>query len=187
MKVSQKLLRAPRLVFAFSACGLKERLSARLCASYGRWLGGFRTLELRAGGKRCGYEIAALGGGRAVLASRELVSPVSFNKYALNLAALEEVALPALESAAAAGKVLLFDELGPMATRSEKFSARAAGLLFSGAQCLVFLRRGAAAFEGTFARAEDTVIIELTEEGWAEAVASAEAWLDLRAELTENR
>ena len=64
MRIPQELLRASRLVFAFSACGLKERLSAKLCASYGRWLGGFRTLELRAGGKRGGYEIEALGGGR---------------------------------------------------------------------------------------------------------------------------
>lgn len=185
MKFPAKLAGASRLVFAFSDCGLKERLSARLAGAYGRWLGGFRTLELRSGGKRAGYEVEAIGGGRAVLASREIVSPVSFNKYALDLAALEATALPALEAAAAAGKVLFFDELGPMALRSEKFSRRATELLFSGAQCLVFLRRGAESFEGTFGRMEDTVIIDLAEEGWAEAVAAAEAWLDLR--MTEKK
>lgn len=187
MKPSPELLKASRLVFAFSDYGLKERLSGRLASAYARWLGGFRTLELRSGGKREGYEVAALGGARAVLASRAIVSPVSFNKYALDLAALERTALPALEAAAAAGRVLLFDELGPMALKSERFSARATELLFSGARCLVFLRRGAGTFEDAFGRMADTVIIDLTEEGWAEAVAAAEAWLDLRAGQMETK
>lgn len=177
-----------KLVFSFTDCALKERLSARLCAAYGRWLGGFRTLELRRGKVREGFEIEALGGEKAVLASRSLVSPVSFNKYALDLAALEGTALAALERAAAAGKVLFFDELGPMALKSERFSARAVELLFSPSPCLVFYRRGSEAFEEAFTKMSDTVIIELTEAGWAEAVAAAEAWLDrLAGELEMNK
>lgn len=167
-----------KLVFGFSDPALKERLSARLVAAYGRWLGGFRTLELRRGGEREGFEIEALGGGRAVLASRSMVSSLSFNKYALNLDALEVTALGALEAAAAGGKVLLFDELGPMAMKSEKFSARAVELLFSPAPCLVFHRRGAAAFENAFSRMGGALKLELTEAGWAEAVSAAETWLD---------
>ncbi|MDA8130890.1 MAG: hypothetical protein M0011_05235 [Elusimicrobia bacterium] len=183
-----KAPRASKLVFSFADCALKERLSARLCASYGRWLGGFRTLEIRRGKARSGFEVVAFGGaagsgvnGRAVLAARDIVSPVSFNKYALNLAALEVTALGALENAAAAGKILLFDELGPMAMMSEKFSARAVQLLFSPAPCLVFYRRGAAVFEDVFSKLGDTALLELTEPAWAEAVAAAEAWLDLLA------
>lgn len=172
-----------RLVFYFSDCALKERFCARLCASYGRWLGGFRTLELRAGGKRAGFEIEALGGERAVFASGAIVSPVSFNKYALDLGALERTALPALEAAAARGRVLLFDELGPMAMKSPGFSARAVELLFSGAPCLVFFRRGAAVFEEAFARMGGTAMLELDEAGWAEAVGAAEAWLDEKVRL----
>ena len=128
----------------------------------------------------------ALGGGKAVFASRELVSPVSFNKYALNLAALEETALPALEAAAAAGKVLYFDELGPMAMKSGRFSARCVELLFSGAPCLVFFRSGAAVFEDAFRRMEGSLAVELTEAGWAEAVGAAEAWLDAQAAMMRN-
>src|SRR3989338_11257454 len=131
-----------KLVFSFTDCALKERLSARLCSAYGRWLGGLSTLELGRGKKREGFEIEALGGERTVLASRAIVSRVSFNKYALNLAALEGTALPALEKAAAAGKVLFLDELGPMAMKSERFSARAVELLFSASPCLAFFRRG---------------------------------------------
>ncbi len=182
---------APRdrvLVFAFSDQRLKERLSARLCAAYGRWLGGFRTVENRSGTALDGYAVEALGGGRAVLASRGIVSPVSFNKYALDLSALERTALPALESAAAAGRVLLFDELGPMALKSPLFSGRATELLFSASPCLVFFRRGAALFGEAFARMGDTVIIELKPENWAEAVAAAESWLDrLAADMEMNK
>ena len=174
-----------KLVFSFSDCALKERLSAKLCASYGRWLGGFRTLEIRRGKGREGFEVEALGGGRAVLASRGILSAVSFNKYALNTAALEVTALSALEAAAAGGKGLLFDELGPMAMASEKFSARAVELLFSPVPCLVFFRRGAAVFEDAFSKMSDTDIIELTAPGWAEAVSAAEAWLDRLAAAME--
>jgi len=177
---------AVRLVFFFADCALKERLSARLCAGYGRWLGGFRTLERRAGGARDGFDVEALGGGREVLASRSLVSAVAFNKYGLNPAALETTALPALNAAAAAGRILLFDELGPMAMRSEKFSARAVELLFSGSPSLVFCRRGAAVFADAFGRMADTAILELSPETWAEAVGAATAWLDRKVSLMEN-
>ncbi|MDA8132965.1 MAG: hypothetical protein M0011_15795 [Elusimicrobia bacterium] len=177
---------AGRLFIAFNDCVLKERLSSRLCSAYGRWLGGFRTLELRSAGKRGGFEVEALGGEKALFASRELVSPVSFNKYALDLGALERTALPALEAAAAAGKILYFDELGPMAMKSERFSARCVELLFSGAPCLVFFRRGAAVFEEAFRKMEGSLSVELSEEGWAEAVRDSEAWLDAKACMMRN-
>lgn len=178
---------AARLVFAFSDCALKERLSSRLCADYGRWLAGFRTLERRSGGGRDGFDVEALGGGREVLASKSVVSAEAFNKYGLNTAALERTALPALEAGAAQGKILLFDELGPMAARSERFAAKAVELLFSGRDCLVFYRRGAAAFEDAFGRMADTAILELSAETWAEAVAAARAWLDYKVKLMETQ
>ncbi len=181
-----KVPKAAVLAFAFSDCALKQRLADKLCASYGRWLGGFRTRELREGNARAGFEVEALGGGRAVLASRTLVSPVAFNKYAVSLPALEATALGGLEAAAAGGKAILFDELGPMSLLSPSFSARAVELLFSGRPCLVFFRRGAKLFEDAFSRAADTVIIELAPETWAEAVAAAEDFLDRTAENMEN-
>ncbi len=177
---------ASNLVISFSDCALKERLSAKLCVSYGRWLGGFVTREIRRGNSREGFEVEALGGGKAVLASRAILSPVAFNKYGVDLRALEGTALPALEAALAAGKVLVFDELGPMALLSPAFAARAVELLFSGAPCLVFYRRGARAFEDAFGRMSDTAIIELTPGTWAEAVAAAQAWLDRLAGRIEG-
>lgn len=166
-----------RLVVTFRDYDLKARLAGKLVSTYGRWLAGFRTFELRSGGRRDGFEIEALGGGRAVLASKSLLSPVSFNKYGVSLAALEGTALGALD-AAGEGKVLLFDELGPLAMLSERFSARAVELLFSERRCLVFCRRGAAVFDGAFSKMPDTVIIELEPASWAEAVAASQAWLD---------
>lgn len=178
---------AVNLVFTFSGYPLKERLASRLCSSYARWLGGFRTYETRTGALREGFELEPLGGARVVLASKRLLSPVAFNKYGLNLAALEVTALDALEAAAAAGRVLLIDELGPMAMKSEKFSARVIELLFSPSPCLVFHRRGAAAFDAAFSRLENTAVMELSEGGWAAAVAAAEAWLDARIVKMEKQ
>jgi nucleoside-triphosphatase THEP1 len=113
-----------------------------------------------------------------VLASKRLASPVRLNKYGVNLAALEFSALAALEAGAAAGKVLFFDELGPMALLSGKFSGRAVELLFSGRRSVVFYRKGAAHFEEVFARMAETFTIDLSPENWAEAVAASQAWLD---------
>jgi nucleoside-triphosphatase len=186
MKQEKNFYPAANLVFGFKDYALKERLASRLCAVYGRWLGGFRTYETRSGGERQGFELEVLGGGREVLASRSLVSPVAFNKYAVNLPALESAAIGALEAAAAGGKILLFDELGPMAMLSDRFSARAVELLFSGRPCVVFYRKGARVFEDAFAKMTDTVIIELTEENWAEAVAAAQARLDGLVGRMEN-
>jgi nucleoside-triphosphatase THEP1 len=176
------------LAFRFNDYALKERLASKLCSSYGRWLAGFRTFELRGPGGREGFEIEVLGGKREVLASKRLVSPVCFNKYGMNLAVLETSALGALRAGAAAGKVLLFDELGPMAMLSPVFSSGAVELLFSGRRCAAFYRRGAGPFEDAFSRMRDTVIIELSQETWAEAVAASQAWLDgIIADMETNR
>ena len=176
---------AKRFVVTFRDYELKTRLATKLVSAYGRWLSGFRTFELRSGGRREGFEIEALGGGRAVLASSSLLSPVAFNKYGVDLAALEETALRALESAGG-GKVLLFDELGPMAMLSERFSARAVELLFSERPCLVFCRKGASVFDEAFSKMSDTVIIELEPGSWAEVVAAAQTWLDRLVEGMEK-
>lgn len=177
---------AVNLVLTFSSYPLKERLASKLCAGYARWLGGFRTFETRSGGSRCGFELAPLGGSRVVLASKQIFSAVAFNKYGLALDALEVTALGALDAAAAAGRVLVMDELGPMALKSGKFTARAIELLFSPSPCLVFHRRGAEVFEAAFARFENTAVIELSEGGWDVAVAAAEAWLDARIASMED-
>lgn len=186
MRSACDLSSASNLVFGFRDCRLKERLASKLCAAYGRWLGGFRTREARAGQSRQGFEIEVLGGGRAVLASKSLLSPVAFNKYGVNLRALEETALGALEAGAVSGKILFFDELGPMAMLSEKFSARAVELLFSGLPCVVFYRKGALVFEDAFSKMRGTVIIELTPANWAEAVMGTQAWLDRLVGGMEN-
>lgn len=170
--------RVSLLAFSFTDCALKERLADRLCSVYGRWLGGFRTRELREGRARAGFEVEALGGEKALLASRALVSPVAFNKYGVSLPALEVTALGALEEAAAAGRALLFDELGPIALLSPAFSGKAVELLFSGRPCVVFFRRGAKLFEDAFSKMADTVIIELAPESWAEAVSASERFMD---------
>jgi nucleoside-triphosphatase THEP1 len=177
---------AANLVFSFTDYTLKERLASKLSAGYGRWLGGFRTYEARSGAARQGFELEVLGGERAVLASKTLLSPVAFNKYGVNLAALEDKALGALEAGAAAGKILFFDELGAMAMLSGKFSSRAVELLFSERPCLVFCRKGARVFEEAFSKMDDTVIIELTPANWAGVVAAAQAWLDRRVQSMEN-
>jgi len=74
-----------------------------------------------------------------------------------------------------------------MAMKSGKFSAKVIELLFSANPCLVFHRRGAAVFEDAFKKLENTVVMELSEGGWAAAVSAAENWLDALIAGMETR
>ena len=80
---------------------------------------GFLTREIRTGGRREGFEIEDLSGGREVLAHVDLPGPPKVGRYGVDLAALERVALPALERTKDAD-ALVIDELGKMELASER-------------------------------------------------------------------
>jgi nucleoside-triphosphatase len=80
--------------------------------------GGFLTREIREGGRREGFEIQGLSGGREVLAHVRLPGPPRVGRYGVDLAALERVALPSLERLWEVGAVVI-DELGKMELASE--------------------------------------------------------------------
>jgi nucleoside-triphosphatase len=88
---------------------------------------GFITEEIREGGRRRGFSIAKLGGELGVLAHIELAGPPRVGRYGVDLAALERLALPALEQA---GKhdVTIIDELGKMELASQTFQDALAAL-----------------------------------------------------------
>ena len=81
-------------------------------------VGGFTTREIREGTRRVGFAIEVSGGGEGVLAHVKLPGPPRVGKYGVDLAAFEELAIPALS---AGGDVMIVDELGRMELASERF------------------------------------------------------------------
>jgi len=89
----------------------------------GLTVAGFLTREVREGGRRVGFEVAALGGPVARIAQVGWSAPVRVGRYHVDVAAFEEVALPAVRQALLAGGVVVLDELGSMELASAGFVA----------------------------------------------------------------
>lgn len=87
--------------------------------------GGFYTREQRHRGERTGFEIVTLDGRTVWLASRSptptFKEEAQLGRYRVNLTAVDSFAVPALQRALAAGKIVVIDEIGPMEILSELF------------------------------------------------------------------
>src|SRR6266536_2788099 len=89
---------------------------------------GFVTEEIRERGRRLGFSLERLGGERGVLAHVELSGPPRVGRYGVDLAALERLAIPALEQAGE-DDVVVVDELGKMELASRAFREALSALL----------------------------------------------------------
>lgn len=105
-----------------------------------RPVGGFYTREVRDAGRRTGFEIVTLEGETAPLATtREdlhFARSGHHGRYRVNLAGLEQVAVPALRAAHRAGDLVIVDEIGPMEILSDPFCEAVWDLLEAGAPLL---------------------------------------------------
>lgn len=157
----------------------KRRLLRKLVSSYGYWLGGFYTEELRSGGEREGFVLKTPRGGYELLASKNIISKAVFNKYGVNLAALDGLGSRALAEARKEGKIVLLDELGPLILWSDKLAAQALDAL--GAEeipCLATFRKGAKTFEEAFLKMDNTVVLDLDERTSAGVESALNGWLE---------
>jgi nucleoside-triphosphatase len=80
--------------------------------------GGFVTEEMRVEGRRVGFTVETFEGERAVLAHVDRPGPPRVGRYAVDVGAFEQIALPAL---ATERDVFILDELGKMELASEAF------------------------------------------------------------------
>src|SRR6266508_5584862 len=89
---------------------------------------GFVTEEIRESGRRMGFSVERLGGERGVLAHVEILGPPRVGRYGVDLAALERLAIPALEQAGE-NDIVIVDELGTMELASRPFREALSALL----------------------------------------------------------
>ncbi|WP_049927396.1 nucleoside-triphosphatase [Halopiger goleimassiliensis] len=100
-----------------------ERTVARLRAA-GDDVEGLVCPELREGGERVGFEIAALGTDQcATMAHVTFDGGPSVGKYGVDVAAIDRLARSVLEPAIGAVDCLILDEIAPMQARSDRFVA----------------------------------------------------------------
>lgn len=109
------------------------RRSVERLRAAGVSVAGFTTEELREGGRRVGFAVEQVDGGRGVLAHVHLPGPPRVGRYGVDLASFERIALPSLETRA---DVVVVDELGKMELASPAFR-EAVTELFDGDRSIV--------------------------------------------------
>lgn len=102
-----------------------ERIVARV-AERGGSVGGVVTAECRADGERVGFRCRALDTGEtALLASVDRDCGPAVGRYRVDVAAIDDIAAPAVERARETADVVVIDEIAPMQRHSEQFVAAA--------------------------------------------------------------
>lgn len=103
----------------------KSTIVQRVTEKLAGQVGGFFTREIRVGKRRTGFEIVTLSGEQMQLAARTSKSTFAheadFGPFKINLDAIHKVAIPAMQRAAAAGQIVVIDEIGPMEILSPAF------------------------------------------------------------------
>lgn len=103
----------------------KTTAIGRIVAALSDRAAGFYTREVRAAGRRTGFELVTLSREAAPLATRDpglaFDRPAPFGRYRVNLDAIDALGVPALLDALDRGQVIVVDEIGPMEILSPRF------------------------------------------------------------------
>lgn len=142
-------------------CG-KTTVIQRVVARLERPAFGFYTQEIRQGGHRVGFEIVTLDGQRGVLAHVGIRSQVRLGKYGLDLAALDELAVGAIESALQTHALAVIDEIGPMEIASPRFRDAVLRALESPAPVLGTIAHKNTPFLAALKRRPQVTLVEVT-------------------------
>ena len=116
-------------------CG-KTTLIRNLVQRLGLPAGGFYTEEIRRGGRREGFSLITLDGRTATMASVHIASSHRVSKYGVDLEAIDEVGVPAIERATAGAALVVIDEIGKMELFSNRFRQAVLEALESGKSVL---------------------------------------------------
>lgn len=98
--------------------------------------GGFYTEEIRNRGVRQGFRLITLDGQEAILAHVSIDSPCRVSKYGVDIAAIEDVGIPALRQAARQHDLVIIDEIGKMELFSTNFQQTVSRMIDQGTRIL---------------------------------------------------
>jgi len=144
-------------------CG-KTTLIRDIVRALGVMAGGFYTEEVRAGGRRLGFDLVTLDGGRATLASVHSRSPLRVSKYGVEREALDGLGASAIRSAIAEASLIVVDEIGKMELHSQGFREAVLAALDSGKPVLGAIMLGPHPFADALKARRDVEVLTVTEE-----------------------
>ena len=150
-------------------------------------LGGFVTEELKEGHCREGFLLKTFQGEKRVLAKKGMASPHKLNKYGIDLSALNNVGIPALKKAQAAGQLLVIDEIGKMEMMSEPFCQFVTSALAGPLPLLATIRTKAEPFTSQVKKMSDTELLVLTRANYPEIKRRVRGWIEDKVQGQERR
>lgn len=110
------------LLTGHPACG-KTTIIRKVIAQLGNRAGGFYTEEIFGPGGRKGFELTTLEGKKVIFSHKDLRDPKypRVGRYGVDLGALRDVGVAAIQQAMQAGKIVVIDEIGKMELLSPAF------------------------------------------------------------------
>ena len=123
---------------------------------------GFLTEEWREHEQRVGFWLSPLDGRQVLLAHRRLEHGSRVGNYKVNLAVLEDVAIPLLNRARLRARLVFLDELGRMELCSKLFEDAVQKAFDEGPPILATAGTGHLPFVDTLKRRKDVELIPLT-------------------------
>jgi nucleoside-triphosphatase len=171
------------LVTGLPGCG-KTTLVRRLVDGLGVAAGGFYTQEVRSRGRREGFGLTTLDGEAATLASVHIAGGPRVARYGVNIAAMDEVATPAIERAIEGARLIVIDEIGKMELLSNRFRQAVLAALECGKPVLATVMLAGHPWADALKRRPDVSLFVLTE-GNRDRVA-ADLAADVRRLLEED-
>lgn len=124
--------------------------------------GGFYTAEIREGRVRKGFKLITLDGQEAVMAHVDLPGPPRVSKYGVDVRAIDQVAVPAIQRAVEAGGLVVIDEIGPMELHSAAFKAAVLRAVESGRPVLATIMLRSNPWADKLKRRPGVRLIEVT-------------------------
>jgi nucleoside-triphosphatase len=141
-------------------------------------LRGFYTEEIREAGERRGFRLVGFDGTTHIIAHVDLPKRYRVGKYGVDVAALDEAALPLPGSGA---RVYLIDEIGKMECLSAPLVATMRALLDGAAPVVATVAARGGGFIAEVKKRPDCELWEVTRDNRDDLPARILAWLALRA------
>jgi nucleoside-triphosphatase THEP1 len=159
----------------------KKIVSKNLVSFYKNFLDGFYVDKIVEESKIVGYRINSFKNESEILAAKNFLSRIYFNKYGVNMKAIDEFAVKCCDG----NNTLFIDELGPIFLLSKKFMDLIIRVLSSDKKIVCF-SKNVNEIKATFNALDDSQIIEITEKNYLQLQKYLEDWIGRNLIVGEN-
>ena len=167
---------------AYLLCGEpgsgKTTVIIEVLARVDKSCGGFYTEEIRGGGIRQGFSINTLDGKSTTLAHTAIGSRHRVGKYGVDIASMDEVAVPAVREAISNCEIVVIDEIGKMELYSDSFKEAVIEALQSDKKVLGTIMLAPHPWADGVKRRPEVAIITVTRNNRSEVVKQVLEWLE---------